>query len=81
MYMFFYTKLPHSKQLKVLHNSANFCLYDGSYKYIGVNNFEFWTLWISKPDSYFVVFHKYSFKKPVKYGWDNLFLKVGWKMF
>ena len=79
MYIFIYTKLPHSKQLNVLHNLANFCLDGDSYKYIGVNNFS--AKWISKPDSYFVVFHKYSFKKPVKYGLDSLFLKVGWKVF
>ena len=56
-----YTNIDYSKPLKVLNNLIDFCFGGGSHKYISVNKFS--AKWISKPDSYSVVFDKRSFKK------------------
>ena len=59
-----YTKIPHWKLLKVLNELNDFCFDEEYNKYISVN--EFGARWISKPDSYLVVFDKFSFKKAIK---------------
>ena len=59
-----YTKIPHWKLLKVLNELNDFCFDEEYNKYISVN--EFGARWISKPDSYFVIFDRFSFKKAIK---------------
>lgn len=60
-----YTKIPHHKLFKVLHELTNFC-FDGTlHKYINVNRFG--EKWVSNPDSYSLIFLKHSFKKVIEY--------------
>ena len=54
-----FTNMSHRKLLKVLNELTDYCFDRESHKYISVNKFG--ARWISKQDSYSVVFHKCSF--------------------
>ena len=74
-----YTKIPHSKLLRVLNELIDFCFDGGLHKYISVNKFV--ARWISVSDSYFVVFDKFSLKMAIEYVLDNCFLSLDQKCF
>ena len=74
-----YSKIPHSKLLRVLNELTDFCFDGGLYKYISVNKFG--AKWISMPCSYFAVFDQFSFKRAIKYVLDNCFLNFDRKCF
>ena len=75
-----YTKIPHSKLVKVLHELVDFCFKGGNAEFIAVNQYRaYWTNQKKSSDAF--TFSKASLKNAIKYLLDNCYFKLGNKIF